>query len=79
MSGPGCTRKHTPIVSEKQRRFVYAVKNVQADGKGSAKVKKAAASWPSSGPSSPEAHLEEAKHKDLPAKKALHRRFGKKK
>jgi len=70
-------RKHTPIVTEKQRRFVYAVQNVQKGGGGSAKVRKAAAHWPSKGPSSPGAHLEEVKHKKLPeraAKRALARR-----
>lgn len=79
MTGPGCTRKHTPIISEKQRRFVYAVENVQKGGKGSAKVKKAAAHWPSKGPSSPGAHLKEVEGKKLPeqaAKRALTKRAG---
>ena len=58
-------RKHTPIVSEAQRRFVGAVQTYQKTGKGSAKAAEAAKSWPSKGPSSPKAHLEEVKGKDL--------------
>ena len=63
-----CNRKHTPITSERQRRFVYAVQNVQRGGKGSAKVREAAAHWPSTGHSSPAAHLAEVAHKELPVK-----------
>lgn len=76
MTGPGCARKHTSIVSEKQRRFVYAVQNVQKGGKGSAKVREAAKHWPSKGPSSPAAHLAEVAHKDLPARRGLRRLAG---
>lgn len=81
MSGACCKgeggRKHTPITSEKQKRFAYAVQNVQKGGKGSAKVRKAAKSWPSKGPKSPGAHIKEVEGKKLPesaAKRALARR-----
>jgi len=66
MTKSGCERKHTPLTSKKQVRFAYAVERAQKTGKGSAKVKKAAKSWPSKGPSSPKAHIEEAKGKNLP-------------
>jgi hypothetical protein len=65
MTGPGCTRKHTPIVSERQRRL-FAAKA------GGAKTK-------AGGLSKVEAkrHLKEAKGKDLPesaARRGLARR-----
>jgi hypothetical protein len=62
---PCSERKHTPIVSEAQRRFVGAVQTYQKTGKGSIKVAEAAKTWPSKGHSSPGAHLKEVKGKDL--------------
>lgn len=84
MTGPGCTRKHTPIVSERQERFVRSVQSVQqgiasARARKSAKVQAAARSWPSKGVKSPAAHLTEIEHKNLPeraARKGLHRLAG---
>jgi len=65
MIGPGCSktksgehRKHTPIVSEAQRRLFYSVaggKNTKAAGLSQAKAKE---------------HLKEVEHKNLPERKA---------
>ena len=64
MTRPGCHRKHTPIVSEKQRALFGAVASGQ-----STKV---------SGSSQAEAkrHLKEAEGKNLPARRGLKRMAG---
>jgi len=55
MTGPGCHKKHTPIVSEAQRRFFYAAKEgkVSAPGLSKAEINR---------------HLREAKGKKLVAR-----------
>ncbi len=61
MTGPGCHRKHTPIVSEKQRALFGAVasgKSTKASGLSRVEAKR---------------HLKEAEGKDLPAKRGLRR------
>ncbi len=68
MTGPGCKRTHTPIVSEKQKRLFGAVaggKKTKAAGLSQAEAKE---------------HLKESAGKKLPeqaAKRALKRRMRK--
>lgn len=57
MTGPGCTRKHTPIVSERQRGFFGSELKRKREGKkGKTKMTEAEI----------ERHLHEAKGEDLP-------------
>lgn len=61
MTGPGCTKKHTPIVSKKQQRLFGAVaggKSTKASGLSVTEAKR---------------HLRESKGKKLP-ESALSRR-----
>lgn len=65
MTGPGCSKKHTPIVSEKQKRLFGAVaggKSTKASGLSKTEAKR---------------HLKEVAGRKLPeqaAKRALKRR-----